>query len=123
MTGEGLLRNVKEGRLAGKRSRGRKRIMMLDEFMKGTTFATLKRRAQERDVWRNLTPWTCQLIDRILKKKKKKKKSMMNQRTGSSRSRGPVHDSDNINYRAEHFRFAERYFWKEEESLCSATSA
>jgi len=50
MRGEGLLRNVIEGRLEGKISRGRKRIMMLDEFMKGTTFETLKRRAQERDV-------------------------------------------------------------------------
>jgi len=36
MRGEGLLRNVIEGRLEAKRSRGRKRIMMLDEFMKGT---------------------------------------------------------------------------------------
>jgi len=60
MRGEGLLRNIVEGRLEGKRSRGRKRIMMLNEFMKGTTFEIMKRRAQERCL-EKLDAWTCQL--------------------------------------------------------------
>ena len=63
LRGEGLLRNVIEGRMEGKRPRGRRRIMMLDEFTKGTTFEKMKRRAQEREVWRSWTPWTCQLTE------------------------------------------------------------
>jgi len=55
LRGKGLLRNVR-GKAGGERSSGRKRIMMQDELMKGTTFDTLKRRAQERDVWRSWTP-------------------------------------------------------------------
>jgi len=51
------------GKAGGKRSRGRKRIMILDEFFKGTTFETLKRRAQERDVWWSWTTWTFQLTE------------------------------------------------------------
>jgi len=63
MRGEGLLRNVTEGKLEGKTSRGRKCIMVREEFMKGTTFETLKRRSQERYIWRSWTPWTCQLTE------------------------------------------------------------
>jgi len=66
MRGEGVLRNIIEGRLEGKRSRGRKRIVMLDEFMKGTTFETLKRRAQERCL-EKLDAMDLS-VDRILKK-------------------------------------------------------
>jgi len=47
----------------GKRPRGRKRIMMLDDFKKVSTFEAMKRRAQEKDGLRSWKPWTCQLTE------------------------------------------------------------
>ena len=53
-----LLRDVIEGRMDGKRSRGRKRIMMLDDMRRGKPYGNLKRRAEDRDRWRHEL-WTC----------------------------------------------------------------
>jgi len=36
MIGDGLLKDVIEGRMEGKRTRGRRRICMIDELMEGT---------------------------------------------------------------------------------------
>jgi len=48
---ENMLRTVLEGRLKGKRTRGRKRIKILDDIMTGT-YAQMKRRAEDREEWR-----------------------------------------------------------------------
>ena len=52
---EGLLRTVIEGRAEGKRPRGRKRMMMLDDIKQGQTYHTMKRAALNREGWRRLT--------------------------------------------------------------------
>ena len=44
-----LIRLVLEGRIPGKRSRGRKRIMMLDSVQSGS-YGEFKRRAMKREV-------------------------------------------------------------------------
>jgi len=48
---ENMLPNVLEGRMKGKRPRGRKRIKMVDGIMNGT-YAQMKRRAEDREEWR-----------------------------------------------------------------------
>ena len=48
LRGDGLLRDVLEGRMMGKRVRGRPRIGMLDELMEGS-FVQMKRRADARE--------------------------------------------------------------------------
>ena len=44
---EGLLKEVMEGRLMGKRGRGRRRIGMLDSLQEDGTYVTMKRKASE----------------------------------------------------------------------------
>src|SRR6218665_2342472 len=44
LRGESLLREVIEGRMIGKRPRGRKRLGMLNEFLKELSYAELKRK-------------------------------------------------------------------------------
>ena len=56
--GEGLLKEVIEGKMEGKRRRGRPRLGMLDELITGS-YDEMKRRAVDRDVWREYVPWTC----------------------------------------------------------------
>jgi len=46
-----MLRTVLEGRMKGKRPRGRKRIKMINDIMTGT-YAQMKRRAEDRGEWR-----------------------------------------------------------------------
>ena len=48
----GLMRDVIEGRLEGKRPRGRKRTGMLDELMDRRSYVEMKRRAEDRMEWR-----------------------------------------------------------------------
>ena len=49
---ESLLQTVLEGRMEGKRPRGRKRIMMLDDIKDGRNYEKMKRRAEDREDWR-----------------------------------------------------------------------
>ena len=57
--GEGLLKEVIEGRMEGKRPRGRKRIGMLQEIKEGT-YGEMKRSAENKTEWRRWMPdWTC----------------------------------------------------------------
>ena len=48
---ENMLRTVLEGRMKGKRTRGRKIIKMVDGITTGT-YAQMKRRAEDREQWR-----------------------------------------------------------------------
>src|SRR6218665_1913785 len=48
LRGESLLKEVIEGRMIGKRPRGRKRLGMLNEFLKEALYAELKRKAEKR---------------------------------------------------------------------------
>ena len=56
--GDGLLREVIEGKMDGKRSRGRPRIGMLDELKEGS-YQQMKRRADNRSEWRCYVHRTC----------------------------------------------------------------
>jgi len=58
LRGDGLLREVMEGRMEGKRKRGRPRKGMLDELIV-ESYGNMKRKAENRDEWRNWLPWTC----------------------------------------------------------------
>jgi len=62
LRGNGLMLEVMEARMEGKRSRGRKRTGMLDELME-ETYDIMKRKAQNRDLWRSWKPWTCRLAE------------------------------------------------------------
>ena len=59
MRGEGLLREVMEGKMFGKRGRGRPRIGMLSVLLEGDKFHKMKRRAEDRNEWRCWMPRTC----------------------------------------------------------------
>ncbi len=58
LRGDGLLRDVLEGRMLGKRPRGRPRRGMIDDLMEGS-FVKMKRRAEGRKEWREWVPGTC----------------------------------------------------------------
>jgi len=58
LRGDGLLKEVIEERMEGKRTQGRPRTGMLDE-LSGRSYGDMKRRAENRDEWRNWVPWTC----------------------------------------------------------------
>jgi len=58
LRGEGSLREVIEGRMEGKRGRGRPRKGMLDDLVV-SSYGDMKRKAENRDEWRNWMPWTC----------------------------------------------------------------
>ena len=53
--GNGLLKDVIEGRIDGKRPRGRKRVGMLSDTKKDG-YANMKRRTENRELWRNWMP-------------------------------------------------------------------
>ncbi len=55
---EGIMRDVIEGRMEGRRSRGRPRLGMLDELKEGS-YVKMKRRAGDRADWRCWVPKTC----------------------------------------------------------------
>jgi len=52
LRGDGLLREVMEGRMEGKRLRGSPRKGMLDELIV-KSYGKMKRKAENRDEWRN----------------------------------------------------------------------
>ena len=55
--GNGLLKLVLEGRMEGKRPRGRPRIGMIDELKEGS-YVSMKRRAEDREKWKVWIPRT-----------------------------------------------------------------
>jgi len=52
---EGMLRTVLEGRMEGKRGRGRKRLMMLDDVLMKRPYQSMKRLTEDRQTWRRLS--------------------------------------------------------------------
>src|SRR4029077_8937496 len=67
LRGEGMLKEVLEGGMKGKKSRGKPRNKMLNELINRTykkegkkdgTYGYLKRKAENREEWRDLKPWT-----------------------------------------------------------------
>ena len=59
LRGESLLKEVIDGLMIGKRPRGRKRLGMLNEFLKEASYAELKRKAENRKEWKTWKPRTC----------------------------------------------------------------
>ena len=53
--GNGLLKEVIEGRMEGKRARGRPRLGMLDEIKLGS-YVDMKRRKEDRVGWKSYVP-------------------------------------------------------------------
>ena len=47
-----LLQEIFEGRMKGKPTRGRKRIQLLDDLADGKDYASLKKEAEDRSMWR-----------------------------------------------------------------------
>jgi hypothetical protein len=58
LRGDGLLKKVTEGRMEGKRGRGKPRIGMLDELIV-RSYGDMKRMAENRVDWKSWVPWTC----------------------------------------------------------------
>ena len=53
LRGNGLLKEVIEGRIEGKRARGRKRAMMFDDMKEQKElYVEMKERARHRENWR-----------------------------------------------------------------------
>jgi hypothetical protein len=58
LRGDGLLKEVMEGKLVGKRPRGRPRMGMLEELKEGS-YCDMKHRAENRSAWKCWAPRTC----------------------------------------------------------------
>ena len=58
MRGDGLLKLVIEGRMKGKKARGRPRLGMISDLKEGS-YVEMKRRAEDREAWRSWVPRTC----------------------------------------------------------------
>lgn len=58
LRGKGLLKEVIEGRMEGRRVRGRPRLGMLDEIITDS-YVDMKRRTEDREGWKSYMPWTC----------------------------------------------------------------
>src|SRR5215475_5208233 len=52
LKGEGMLRKIIEGKIEGKRGRGRKRIQMINDLKERGNYVELKNRVQNRRKWR-----------------------------------------------------------------------
>src|SRR5438552_12471708 len=58
LRGDGLLKEVIEGRMEGNKPRGRPRLGMLDDFITAS-YVGMKRKAEDREGWKGYVPWTC----------------------------------------------------------------
>ena len=57
--GDNILKLALEGRMEGKRGRGRQRKGIVDDLKDGETYEVMKRRAGNRTAWREWMPGTC----------------------------------------------------------------
>ena len=58
LRGDGLLKEVIEGRMEGSKPRGRPRLGMLDDLITAS-YVDMKRKAEDREGWKSYMPWTC----------------------------------------------------------------
>ena len=58
LTGDGLLKEVIEGRMEGNKPRGRPRLRMLDDLITAS-YVDMKRKVEDREEWKSYMPWTC----------------------------------------------------------------
>ena len=63
MRGDGLMKEVMEGKMVGKREPDRKRIGMIDDLLEKERYGDLKRRAENRQEWRIWLPGTYRLAE------------------------------------------------------------
>jgi len=63
MRGDGLMKEVMEGKMEGKRGPGRKRIGMIDDLIEKERYGDMKRRAEDRQGWRAWLPGTCRMAE------------------------------------------------------------
>ena len=59
LRGESHVKEVIEGRMEGKRGRGKQRNMMIDNIKADETYEKIKRQAIDRGCWINWMPRTC----------------------------------------------------------------
>jgi len=63
--GDGLLREVMEERMVGRRGRGRPCTGLLDELIGKDTYENMKRMVEDQSGWRIWTPWTCHMAEHL----------------------------------------------------------
>ena len=63
LRGECLMKEVVEGRIERKRTRGKPRKRMLEEFLANEAYDQMKRRAHDRESWKGRMPWTCPMAE------------------------------------------------------------
>ena len=56
---DSMMKLMIEGRMEGKRGRGRMRMGMIDVLLEDGTYVQMKRRAEDRDKWKRWMPRTC----------------------------------------------------------------
>ena len=61
MRGDGLMKEVMEGKMEGKREPGRKR--MIDDLLDKERYEVLKRRAENRQGWKVWLSGTCHMAE------------------------------------------------------------
>jgi len=49
-----ILRDILEGRMLGKSTRGRRQIQLVDDLLETKNYANLKNAAEDRSVWRTI---------------------------------------------------------------------
>ena len=58
LRGDGLLKEVIEGRMEGSKARGRPRLGMQDDLVT-FSYVDLKRKAEDTEGWKRYMSWTC----------------------------------------------------------------
>jgi len=60
------MRDIYEGRMLGKSTRGRRRIQLVDDLLETINYADLKKAAEDRSVWRTTRrEWVCMFSELV----------------------------------------------------------